>query len=529
MSDQAPYHIAAHYYPIADNQYDQGPLVLLHGWGCDSHTWQPVLAQLQEFSSVIAIDLPGFGASPVPESFSLAQVIDSLAEQIPPSSTLVGWSLGGMLAVALAARLPKKIRRVITLAANLRFVTAVDYPAAMPAATFQQFSENFMADPQATLKRFMGLVAQGDIKERDLRKALRAVHGEVRPNHHWHKALALLGVMDNQKDFARLTQSGLHLFGEMDALVPVAAATVLAAQHPRQLIQVLPGTAHAMHWSQPESVVQRIKAFVATAPALDKRKVAHSFSRAATTYDSAASLQRRVGEQLLRQLLLQQPPQDPAPEWILDVGCGTGFFTQKLADCFPQSLLLGLDIAEGMLQLARQRTAKFPAYWLTGDGESLPLRDHSMDIIFSSLVIQWCENLPQLFTELWRALKPGGQLLFSTLGPNTLHELKQAWGAVDGYVHVNRFQSADDIQAAAAAAGFTLASWQVQDCVMDFVAVEDLMRELKALGAHNINRGQGKGLTGRRKLARVKAAYEKFRSGDKLPATYEVFYGILQK
>src|SRR5690606_3582899 len=107
----------------------------------------------------------------------------------------------------------------------------------------------------------------------------------------------------------------------------------------------------------------------------------------------------------------------------------------KLVDQFPQATVVGVDIAEGMLRHARDRVTE-QACWVGGDGECLPLRNHCADVIFSSLAIQWCEQLPQLFTELWRVLKPGGQLLFSTLGPNTLHELKMAWQTIDGYVHV---------------------------------------------------------------------------------------------
>ncbi|MDF3014733.1 MAG: bioC, partial [Cellvibrio sp.] len=148
-------------------------LVLIHGWGCDSRTWQPLLKFLQAFSSVTLIDLPGFGACPVVPEFSLDPVLDKIAKQLPPDAVVMGWSLGGMLAVQLAARFPERIRAVITLAANLKFVAAPDYPVAMPRATNRQFNRMFAQDPQVTLKLFGGLLAQGDADERNLLKQLR--------------------------------------------------------------------------------------------------------------------------------------------------------------------------------------------------------------------------------------------------------------------------------------------------------------------------------------------------------------------
>src|SRR5690606_13457587 len=137
---------------------------------------------------------------------------------------------------------------------------------------------------------------------------------------------------------------------------------------------------------------------------LDKKKIAHSFSRAANTYDSVAQLQRDVGTELLKKL----PDVLPEKARILDLGSGTGFFTTKLAQQYPQAQVLGLDLAEGMLHFSR-KSASDSIQWLCGDAEFLPLTDNSVDLVFSSLAIQWCNNLPQLMRELHRVLTPGGR------------------------------------------------------------------------------------------------------------------------
>lgn len=427
-----------------------------------------------------------------------------------------------MLAVALAARAPHKVARLVTLAANCRFVAAADYPTAMPPAINQQFNRQFADDPQSALKLFSALQAQGDAQERALLKTLRSI-GRSQPNGNWATALSLLASIDNRAAFSQLTQPGLHIFGATDALVPQAAALVIQNLNPAQHIEILSATAHALHWSQPEKIAALLREFLT--PSLDKRKVAQSFSRAAVSYDAVAGLQRDVG-----MALLQKIPRGHAARHVLDLGCGTAFFTARLAQQWPHAQLVGLDIAEGMLHVARTRTefgaSSNPVYWLCADAEYLPLQSARFELVFSSLAIQWCDNLPALFAEVRRVLKPGATFVFTTLGPRTLFELKQAWQTVDAYVHVNRFQSAPHIQTALAVAGFTLDSWTAEERVLRFGRLSDLTRELKALGAHNVNAGQATGLTGRRKLEALKSAYESFRKDGTLPATYEVFYGV---
>src|SRR5690606_1084453 len=292
--------LAVHHYP-ATGSVQREPLVLLHGWGTDSQTWQPLLPGLQQTGEVYAIDLPGFGESRDIPFTDADSVLTLLEPHLPERAVLMGWSLGGMLAVALADRFSGKVSRVITLAANVRFVAAADYPTAMPRTINRNFNQQFAADPQQTLKLFTGLLAQGDAQERGLLKTLRRAHISS-PGASWKQALDLLAQLDNRPAFARLNQPGLHILAEADALVPAAAAPQLRELNPHQQIELLPQSAHALHWSQPLQVMQLINAFLLAPQTLDKRNVAQSFSRAAHTYDAVAGLQRDVRSQLLLQL-----------------------------------------------------------------------------------------------------------------------------------------------------------------------------------------------------------------------------------
>jgi malonyl-CoA O-methyltransferase len=503
-------------YPCTSASPACDPLVLLHGWGSASNSWQPLLPELQAVAEVIALDLPGFGASTALEDFSLDAVLRLVASRLPERCLLMGWSLGGMLAVQLAARYPQKISHIITLAANVKFVASRDYATAMPLAVNRQFNRGFAQDAAATLKIFSGLLAQGDSNERALLKQVRGLADVEAVNHNWLAALELLATLDNREAFAGLQQPGLHLLADKDVLVPAAAETALKALNPRQQIQVVTAAAHAVHWSKPAEVMRLIRQFLQPEK-IAKNAIAQSFSRAASTYDEVADLQRDVGEQLLRKL---QP--DSGVKRVLDLGCGTGYFTEALQQKFPQADIVGLDLAEGMVRFAQARHLdKFN--WLCGDAEQLPLADESVDVIFSSLALQWCENMPRVLAELRRVLKPGGQLLFSTLGPRTFHELKSAWQQVDDNVHVNRFYE-PEMLCAQLQAEMQLRDFVRVEHVLEFASLPELTRSIKALGAHNMNQGRARGLSGRKKIAAFKEAYEHFRRCNLLPATYDVYY-----
>lgn len=254
----------------------------------------------------------------------------------------------------------------------------------------------------------------------------------------------------------------------------------------------------------------------------DKRQVAASFSRAAATYDAVAELQRAVGSRLLELLPAQAAPQ----RWI-DLGSGTGYFTRALAARYPQALGLSVDIAEGMLRHAREQGGA--QYFIGGDAERLPLRDGASDLLFSSLAIQWCADLPAVLGEARRVLRPGGVAAFSSLCIGTLGELRQSWEAVDGFVHVNRFRAFEQYHQHCAASGLEVLELRTEDRVLHFPDLRSLTHELKALGAHNLNPGRPDGLTGRERVRALIAAYERFRQPAGLPATYRVVYAVLRK
>jgi malonyl-CoA O-methyltransferase len=268
-------------------------------------------------------------------------------------------------------------------------------------------------------------------------------------------------------------------------------------------------------------------------PAL-KQAIRAAFEKAARTYDDAAFLQQEVARRMDERLAMMKL----SPGRILDAGCGTGFGFPLLNTRYPDAHLVGLDLAHAMLTEARQRLPKpslfdrlrspfssHHAPLISADMEAMPLAADSVDMIWSSLAMQWIAAPENMFREMRRVLKPGGLLLFSTFGPDTLRELRAAFAGVDGYSHVNRFIDMHDIGDALIHSGFANPVMEMEYLTLTYADLKGVLRDLKGIGAHTVLEGRREGLMGRREWQRLVANYEQFRHEGRLPATYEVIYG----
>ena len=257
--------------------------------------------------------------------------------------------------------------------------------------------------------------------------------------------------------------------------------------------------------------------------ALDKDKVRRSFARAAAAYDDTAVLQHEIGRRMLARLDTMRI----APRVILDVGCGTGVATEALMKRFPRARVLALDFALPMLEKARRR-----GRWLRrprclcADLDHLPLADLSVDLVFANAALQWSVQPQAAFADIARILRPGGLVMFSSFGPDTLRELRAAWSEVDGHAHVHGFIDMHDYGDMMLHAGLADPVMDVERMTLTYREPMQLMREIKLIGAGNASLERGRGLLGKRRLAQLCAAYEKFRDAEgRLPLSYEVVHG----
>lgn len=269
---------------------------------------------------------------------------------------------------------------------------------------------------------------------------------------------------------------------------------------------------------------------------LDRAHVRRAFGRAASSYSAHAALQDEVASRL-RERLDRDDAFEPAR--VLDVGCGPCEGSAILRARYPRAEVIALDLALPMLKKSAEAIFRAmreapanpppmspptPLFLVCADAQALPLADAGIDLVHSNLCLQWCEDPGLALAEFRRVLRPGGRLLFSTFGPDTLKELRAAFASVDAAPHVSRFIDMHDIGDALLATGFRDPVLERDDFTLTYADALTLMRELRAIGATNADTGRKRALTGKARLHGAIAAYEKFRRDGVLPATYEVVY-----
>lgn len=255
---------------------------------------------------------------------------------------------------------------------------------------------------------------------------------------------------------------------------------------------------------------------------ISKRKIRRAFDRAADSYDAAAVLQKEVCSRLLEKLEYIKL----SPQLILDAGVGTGEAIVPLMERYKKSRLVVLDLSERMLAKATYHGSLLRKPELVcADIEQLPFCEDSFELIFSSLTLQWCNDLQATMEDILRVLKPGGLLMFSTFGPDTLKELRSCWSQIDDAVHVNAFTDMHDVGDGLLQAGFADPVMEAETITVNYETIDMLMADLRGIGANATAEGGRAGLTTPSVLKKLRQAYESYRVDQMLPASYEVVYG----
>jgi len=265
---------------------------------------------------------------------------------------------------------------------------------------------------------------------------------------------------------------------------------------------------------------------------LNKKRISKDFSNAADTYDAAAIVQQEICDRALERLQMLKLE----PNTIIDIGSGTGKSVRGLQAQFPESHVIASDVAVPMLLNLDQMqpSLQHKASIICCDAEKLSIKDESVDLIFSTSTFQWCEDLNLIFAECLRILKPGGVLVFTTFGPDTLKELRQSWAQIDQQDHVHRFIDMHHIGDLLLAQHYVDPVVDMEMITIEYQQARQLLRDLKDTGS----RGKfslevdnfSAGLMGKNKFQQFEAAYENYRQKNgTLPASYEVIYGYARK
>ena len=262
---------------------------------------------------------------------------------------------------------------------------------------------------------------------------------------------------------------------------------------------------------------------------VDRLQVGRRFSRAAANYDQADFLVREIDRRMQERLDYV----NIQPARIVDLGCSRGGSFAGLAARYPQAQLVGLDISPAMLQAGQVprpgwqrwlgRGRQNEAQRLAADAVKLPLKSQSTAIVWSNLLLHWLDDPLPALAEAHRVLEVGGLIMFSTLGPDSLKELRSAFA--DGYAHTQRFIDMHDFGDMLVGCGFADPVMDMEVLTLTYDKFDDLLGDLRAAGSGCAMKARRHGLTGRQSWARAGAAYERLRRAAELPATFEVVYG----
>jgi len=260
---------------------------------------------------------------------------------------------------------------------------------------------------------------------------------------------------------------------------------------------------------------------------IDRRTLGRAFGSASSRYDEAALLQRTVRHELLERL----DHFSTKPKVVIDLGAGTASATRELKKRYPTATVVAADLSLGMLQHAHKASAWLDRWWSSKridlaavDAHRLPFRSGSVDLIFSNLMLQWCD-LDEVFAEVRRVLSPQGWFVFSTFGVGTLQELRSAWASVDSNKRVHEFFDMHDIGSALTRAGLREPVLDVDRHAMTYSDPISLMRSIKEIGAGNAAKERPRGLTSPRILQAVSEAYPRHGEHGDVVATWEIVYG----
>lgn len=273
----------------------------------------------------------------------------------------------------------------------------------------------------------------------------------------------------------------------------------------------------------------------AAAYSIDLRAARRAFERAAATSKGADFLAREAESRMAERLDYLRL----TPERILDIGCGNGSSLQMLARRYPSAAILGVDFSLAALK-AGAGGSGFAAqmkHWLAkasgvphrgtlcAELDRLPLAPASASMIWSNLALAWSRDPAAAFGEFARVLAPGGLLMFSTYGPDTLKELRAAFAGIDTHSHVLKFIDMHDLGDMLVAGGFVTPVVDMHLITLTYADIDGLIRDLRASGETNVASNRNRGLLSPAAWRRMVSGYEMLRQHGRLPASIELVFG----
>jgi malonyl-CoA O-methyltransferase len=253
-----------------------------------------------------------------------------------------------------------------------------------------------------------------------------------------------------------------------------------------------------------------------------KNKIKNSFNSKASSYDEYSLVQREVAKRLCERLSSIKIK----PLHILDIGCGTGYLSNLLYKLFPNSSITCLDISINMLNEVHKKNPKLNC--ILSDAENMPFKKSKFDLVVSSFTFHWCDEVEKIFSDVHRFLRDKGLFLFTTVGPSTLQELRDAYLSLDNDQHINTFSDMHLYGDSLLKHGYHDPVMDIENIVIEYNSFKDVLSSLKKTGANTVI-GQEPKFIKKSSYNKLAKNYPLNNTNNRLPVTYEMIYGLAWK
>jgi malonyl-CoA O-methyltransferase len=510
-------------------------LLLIHGWGSNHKIWEDCIVSFSDTFNIFILDLPGHGFCKNNHEQSMENYIQSLPIQILPDRfSIIGWSVGGIIASFLAKKFIDRVCNLIVICTNLHFLKHKDWPYAMEKSLFENFAEDLrVKDYGKILDRFHVLQTLGaNSSKEDLHKVKSLSTKDQFSKKGLINTLNWLKNYDLSLIWKNLPMPVLHQYGQFDEIIPIESCNFLKQKYSNHFFQIYKKSSHMPFISEKRRWESETKKFLLSKCDnyfIDKKNISKSFSSVAKQYDKFSVVQKKIGIELLGLVSSYKKPKSETFN-IFDFGSGTGFFTKDLKKLYPSSSIFELDLSLDMLNHSILNNSKGNSsvdtngvYQIQGDIEELPIYHSSSDLIFSNLSIQWCENQERVFSGIAKALNQKGVAFIATLIDGTFKEIRNSWRNVDDNVHVNKFETADMIDLYCEKNNLEIFDSKIIQYKERFPSISGLHQSIKRIGAKNMNTGRHQGLLGKKKFNKYVKELDKYKIDKN---TYQLTYMV---
>ncbi len=401
------------------------PMIILSGWAYPAKSMQPLADALADHFDIRLVSPHELAvrAAAGKRRTAYAEGLLALLKERAEPCCLLGWSMGGMVALETAAEAPARVAGLILVSTTAKFCSDEDYPCGTPERNLRALAIALKKDPATVLSQFY---AESAAPEKLDPAALHArlAEGLALGAETLIRDLRYLQVADFRRAARAIRAPALILHGREDRVIPWQAGQWLCDNLGKNPCVLLDGKGHDLPFRHPRETAREILRFCGAARAprgLHGKTVRHRFSAAAETYESHATVQSVVAEKLIRLV-----PPSPTVRRILEVGCGTGILTRHLLGQFPKATIDAIDLSEKMIARASRQFAAAPTIrWQAADAKTFRSRGH-YDLIVSNSSLHWIDPLLEGLYNLTSLLKSGGDLVFSLMLYGTLSELHDA-------------------------------------------------------------------------------------------------------